>query len=171
MTRERRRLAGIGREASSRAETGSRSAGGLTAADPSGEAGLAAVEFVLVAPAFLAIVFGIFIYGLYFGTWIAISQAAAEGARASVAGMSTTERKSLAEAAAAAVLEDYGSLLNSKNWTITAQPGADAHTFQVSVRYDLSAKGFAAVADSIPVVIPVPTDTPTATVTVGYGGY
>ncbi|MGF6232048.1 Flp pilus assembly protein TadG [Inquilinus ginsengisoli] len=170
MTRERLRLIRIGREASSRVEIESKSAGSQPA-DPSGEAGLAAVEFALVAPAFLAIVFGILIYGFFFGTWIAISQAAAEGARASVAGMSTTERTSLAEAAAAAVLVNYGSLLNSKNWTITAQPGAAPHTFQVSVQYDLSGKKFEDVASSISALIPVPTDTPTATVTVGYGGY
>ena len=169
MVRDRLRLIRVGRKASSQAKAGSKSVG-----DPPadlGEAGLAAGEFVLIAPAFLAIVFGIVIYGLYFGTWIAISQAAAEGARASVAGMSTTERESLAQVAAAAVLENYGSLLHSDNWTITAQPGAAAHTFQVSVRYDLSGKKFADVASSIAVVIPVPTDTPTATVTVGYGGY
>jgi len=132
---------------------------------------MAAVEFALIAPAFLAIVFGIVIYGFYFGTWIAISQAAAEGARASVAGMSTVERTSLARAAAAAVLQDYGPLLKSENWTITAQPGTAPHTFQVSVRYDLSGKKFADVASSISVLIPVPTDTPTATVTIGYGGF
>lgn len=132
---------------------------------------MAAVEFALIAPVFLAIVFGILIYGLYFGTWIAVSQAAAEGARASVAGMSTAERSSLAQAAAAAVLENYGSLLNSENWTITAQPGTVAHTFEVSVRYDLSGKKFEDVASSISVLIPLPTDTPTATATVGFGGY
>lgn len=170
MVWERLRLNSVGREATSRAKTGCRSAG-EPPADPSGEAGLAAVEFALVAPAFLAIVFGILIYGFFFGTWIAISQAAAEGARASVAGMSTTERTSLAEAAAAAVLENYGSLLNSKNWTIKAQPGVAPHTFQVSVQYDLSGKKFEDVASSISVLIPVPTDKPTATVTVGYGGY
>ncbi|MGO1074261.1 TadE/TadG family type IV pilus assembly protein [Inquilinus sp. CA228] len=128
---------------------------------------MAAVEFILVAPAFLAIVFGILIYGFYFGTWIAISQAAAEGARASVAGMSPMERASLAQAAATAVLENYGSLLDSENWTITAQPGATPSTFQVSVQYDLSGKAFENFAD----LLPVPTDTPTATMTVGYGGY
>jgi len=163
---DRLRLIRVGREASSRAEIGSKSAGGQPA-DPSGEAGLAAVEFALVAPAFLMIVFGILIYGFFFGTWIAISQAAAEGARASVAGMSTTERTSLAQAAAAAVLQNYGSLLNSENWTITTQPGATPSTFQVSVQYDLSGKGFENFAD----LLPVPMSTPTATVTVGLGGY
>jgi Flp pilus assembly protein TadG len=170
MVWDRLRLIRVGREASSRAEMGSKSAGSPPA-DPSGEAGLAAVEFALVAPAFLAIVFGILVYGFFFGTWIAISQAAAEGARASVAGMSTTERTSLAQAAATAVLENYGSLLNSENWTITAQPGATPSTFQVSVRYDLSGKKLEDVAGSIADLIPVPTDTPTATVTVGLGGY
>jgi len=166
MIRERLRLIRIGRKASSRAEIGSRSAEGVSA-DPAGEAGMAAVEFALVAPAFLAIVFAILIYGLYFGTWLAISQAAAEGARASVAGMSTAERTSLAQAAAAAVLQDYGPLLTSGDWTITAAPGTTAHTFQVSVQYDLTARGFAQYVD----VLPLPTSTPTATVTVGYGGF
>ena len=45
------------------------------------EAGVAAVEFALVAPIFLILVFSIIIYGFYFATYIAVVHAASEGAR------------------------------------------------------------------------------------------
>ena len=128
---------------------------------------MAAIEFALIAPLFLMIVFGILIYGVFFGTWIAISQAAAEGARASVAGMSTTERTVLANAAALRVLSDYGVLLDAQHWTIESAPGSAAHTFQVKVTYDLTNRGFANYLD----LKLLPSSKPAATVTVGFGGY
>ena len=39
---------------------------------PFGEAGVAAIEFALVAPIFLILMFGIVVYGFYFGTCIAL---------------------------------------------------------------------------------------------------
>ena len=44
--------------------------------------GIAALEFALVAPLFLVLVFGIVVYGIYFATWIVVTEAASEGARA-----------------------------------------------------------------------------------------
>src|SRR3546814_8901086 len=51
---------------------------------PFAEAGVAAIEFALIAPIFLILMFGIVVYGFYFGTCIALAHAASEGARASI---------------------------------------------------------------------------------------
>ena len=50
--------------------------------------GAAAVEFALILPCLLALVFGIFQFGIAFNNWITISNAAREGARlASIEGV------------------------------------------------------------------------------------
>lgn len=67
--------------------------------------GMAALEFVFLAPALLLLVFGTIVYSIYFSALIGVRQAAAEGARAAVAGLSSTERASLATARAAAVMD------------------------------------------------------------------
>ncbi|MFD2138076.1 TadE/TadG family type IV pilus assembly protein [Novosphingobium resinovorum] len=43
------------------------------------EKGLAALEFALLAPALLALVFGVIVYSIYFTALIGVRQAAAEG--------------------------------------------------------------------------------------------
>jgi Flp pilus assembly protein TadG len=130
--------------------------------------GTAAIEFALVAPVFLAILFGIIVYGIYFTTWIAVTEAASEGARASVAGLSAAERTSLATAQVTKFIGYYAPLLNSSHATVVAQaaPGSSGGAFQVSITYDLTSWGFG----SLSALVPVPTAKPTATVTVSNGG-
>jgi Flp pilus assembly protein TadG len=125
--------------------------------------GTAAVEFAAVAPLFFLLLSGVIVYGLYFATEIAITVAATEGARASLAGLTTTERSSLAQAAAASVLGGYAPLVTSGGATVTAAPSAaNALLFQVTVRYSFNVAGFG--------VIPTPTAA-TFTATVSNGGY
>ena len=50
------------------------------------EKGASAVEFALVLPIFVSIVFGIFQFGIAFNNWIAITHAAREGARLAAVG-------------------------------------------------------------------------------------
>ena len=45
------------------------------------EKGASAVEFALVLPIFISVIFGIFQFGIAFNNWIAITHAAREGAR------------------------------------------------------------------------------------------
>src|SRR3546814_12291575 len=64
--------------------------------------------------------------------------AAVEGARAAVAGLSTTERTALAQGRAQAVIGGYGTLLAAGGGpVVTAGPDA-AGTFRVRVHYDTS---------------------------------
>lgn len=150
-----------------------RPAGGRSPAGLSGESGLAAVEFALVAPVFLTLLFGVIIYGLQFGAWLAVNHAAAEGARASVAGMDDIEREGLAVATADAVLEAYGPILGDSGWTVEAGPSAEAHLYEVTVRYERPDQevdgGWG--DGSLDELLPLPTDAPEATVTVAKGGY
>src|SRR3546814_11537842 len=72
--------------------------------------GVAAIEFALIAPIFLILMFGIVVYGFYFGTCIALAHAASEGARASVAGITAGERANFAEAQVRAIFARYAPL-------------------------------------------------------------
>ena len=56
------------------------------------EKGASAVEFALVLPIFLMLVFGIFQFGIAFNNWIAITHAAREGARLAAVGQYDEQR-------------------------------------------------------------------------------
>ena len=56
------------------------------------EKGASAVEFALVVPIFLMLVFGIFQFGIAFNNWIAITHAAREGARLAAVGQYDEQR-------------------------------------------------------------------------------
>jgi Flp pilus assembly protein TadG len=58
--------------------------------------GASAVEFAMLLPVFLSLVFGIVVFGSYLAVVHGLQQLAAEAARSSVAGMSSTERSSIA---------------------------------------------------------------------------
>ena len=130
--------------------------------------GTAAVEFAIIAPVFLVVLFGIIVYGIYFATWIAITEAASEGARASVAGISTSERVSLATAQVDNFFGYYSPLLSLSHATILAQqaPGTAGGAFQVAVTYDFSSYGLS----SLSALLPIPSANPTVTITVSNGG-
>lgn len=60
--------------------------------------GAVAVEFVLIAPLLIALVFGILCFGYLFGVSHAVQQLALETARASVQGLTQAERLEMAHA-------------------------------------------------------------------------
>lgn len=92
----------------------------------------------MVAPVFILILIGILVYGIYFGTALSVTQIAAEAARASVGGLNNTERTSLAENKAEAMIRSYG-FLSADRMTVVAAPQADdADVFDVAVTYDAS---------------------------------
>ncbi|MCB1385330.1 MAG: pilus assembly protein [Nitratireductor sp.] len=98
--------------------------------------GASAVEFAIIAPLFLLMMFGMIAYGIYFGAAHSVQQLAADAARASVAGLSTAERASLARAFLEANSGDY-ALLDAKHLSIeTAASASDPNQFTVSLTYD-----------------------------------
>ncbi len=130
--------------------------------------GTAALEFSLVAPFFMMLTIGILTFGLYFGSLIAVTNAAAEGARASVAGLSDTERFSLATQAARTTFLSYAPFLDQTYVTIAAQPDpANAQRFQVSVTYDFASFDILRISS----LVPVPMQKPTITMSVADAGY
>jgi Flp pilus assembly protein TadG len=130
------------------------------------EGGMAALEFALVAPLFLALAFGIVVVSLYLAAWIGVVHAAAEGARASVAGMGPSERQTLASDRVQAVISGYAPLLDTAK-VVVAYPAAAAGYFSVSVTYPVAELGLA----SYSALTPVPSLSPTRTATVTVGGY
>jgi Flp pilus assembly protein TadG len=132
------------------------------------ERGVAAIEFALVMPLLLIMLLGIMVYGVYFFTWIFVTQAASEGARASLAGLSTAERVQLATARVSSMLAACAPVINSQNATVVAkQDPVNPGLFDVQITYDFSQFAFGALGT----ILPVPSPTPTVMVTVSNGGY
>ena len=84
--------------------------GGMSRRARRGEHGAAAVEFALVVPFLLLILFGIISYGYMLSFRQSVSQAAAEGARAAAVAPATADRQAVAYAAIENVMgTDCGS--------------------------------------------------------------
>lgn len=129
--------------------------------------GIAALEFALIAPALLMLVFSIMVYSLYFSALIGVRHAAAEGARAAVAGLSTTERTTLARDRAQAVIDAYGGLLSSGGAPTVTVTAEGSGLFHVQVSRNMSGSAIMRYAG----FIPLPSPTVSATVTVTNGSY
>ena len=92
---------------------------------PRREDGAAAVEFALVVPLLLVLLFGIISYGYMLSFRQALSQSAAEGARAAAVSPSTsTEEQTMTSALNALnqALETYGVACNGTSMTYDGVP-------------------------------------------------
>ncbi|MEV5035150.1 TadE/TadG family type IV pilus assembly protein [Sphingobium sp. LMC3-1-1.1] len=131
------------------------------------EQGLAALEFALLAPALLMLVFAVVLYSFYFAALMGVRHAAIEGARAAVAGLSTAERTALAQDRAQAMISGYGTLLAAGGGpVVTAVPDATG-TFRVRVSYNMSGSPMMRYA----AFVPMPSPTVSASVIVTNGSY
>lgn len=109
------------------------------------ERGAVAVEFALVLPILMVIVFGIISFGYMLSFRQALSQAAAEGARAAAVAPSTvsdSERQSRAIAAVNDALSTHGVTCSGGN---LVHDGTDAGTCTVSTPQSCSSGGGAGV--------------------------
>jgi Flp pilus assembly protein TadG len=125
--------------------------------------GVAAVEFALVAPVFIMIVVGIIVYGIYFTTWIAVTQLASEAARSAVAGLTNAEQVSIATTRFTTGLANYAPMLVPANATLSF-PTATTGTFAVTVSYNFAGYGFSMIN-----LLPIPSTKPSVTITVSSG--
>lgn len=129
--------------------------------------GANAVEFAIICPLFFMLMAGILVYGLYFGTAHAVQQLAADAARASVAGLSDTERSSIAQAHIASSIDGY-PFISGDRLTVEAQVSAEnGDLFIVNLEYD---------ASDLPVfgldrLVPVPSPTIRRSSAIRRGGY
>ena len=129
-----------------------------------GVRGAAAVEFAIVAPVLVMLVFGILMYGGYFLMAHSVQQLANDAARAAVGGMTDTERRQLATSALASELPTYGYLSPA----FTQLTYADqAGVMTVGVAYDASSSPLWALNG----VIPMPSSTIVRNAAVQVGGY
>lgn len=113
------------------------------------QAGANAVEFAFIGPILLLMLFAIIAFGYVFGVYHGVQQIAAEAARASVAGITDSERESIAREFVAASLGSYALLDPAKLRVTTAQSGPPRQTFEVAIHYDMTDTVFANFASLV----------------------
>lgn len=128
--------------------------------------GSSAVEFAMLLPVFLTVVFGIVVFGSYLAVIHGVQQLAAEAARSSVAGMTETERSSLASNYVTNNAATYPLIVPAKLTTAAATSSSNANVFVVTVNYDASTM----FIYSLPFV-PKPATLITRSASIPYGGF
>lgn len=116
------------------------------------QSGATAVEFAIMLPVFLTIIFGIIVFGSYLTMVHGVQQLAAEAARTSIAGLNDSERNGLATAYVTSSASGYPLLDATKLNVVTAPSGSDPNVFVVTVRYDASSS----LIFALPFVPPLP---------------
>jgi Flp pilus assembly protein TadG len=99
-------------------------------------AGTSAVEFAIVAPILLLLLFGMVAWGIYLGASHSIQQIAADAARTAVAGLDEKERVSLADSYIERNVSGYPFVDPQKLGLDIKDNPADASEFTVAIRYD-----------------------------------
>ena len=126
-----------------------------------------AVEFALVMPLFLVLVFGIIAYGSYFAVVHGVQQLAAEAARSSIAGLTEAERSSLAQSYVKTNAATYPLILPAHLVVDAASSASDGNVFVVTVNYDASAM----LIYTLPTFVPLPPQKIARSAAIPRGGY
>ncbi len=126
-----------------------------------------AVEFALVMPLFLVLVFGIVVFGSYLAAVHGVQQLAAEAARSSVAGLSDGERQTLATQYVAANAGAYPLIAPEHLAVSAATSGSAERVFVVTVDYDASNMFIFA----LPQFVPSPPQRIVRQAAIPFGGY
>ena len=128
--------------------------------------GASAVEFAMLLPVFLTMVFGIVVFGSYLAVVHGLQQLAAEAARSSIAGMSATERASLATSYVSANVGTY-PLIAPNNVSVNAAASvSNPNVFVVTVSYNAAGM----FLFSLPFV-PSPPTTIVRSAAIPFGGF
>jgi Flp pilus assembly protein TadG len=101
------------------------------------EGGAAAVELALVLPVLAALVYGIFAASWVLTVQHGMQQLASEAARSAVAGLTESERDSLARSYVTAQVGTYG-FINPSVLTVSTSSSDSTLSFTVTTSYDLS---------------------------------
>jgi Flp pilus assembly protein TadG len=128
--------------------------------------GATAVEFAMLLPVFLALVFGIAIFGSYLAVVHGLQQLAAEAARSSLAGLSSSERNSLATSYVSTNVGTYPLITANKVTVSAATSPSDPNVFVVTVTYNASGM----FIYSLPFV-PTPSQTIVRSAAIPFGGF
>ncbi|MCV9996817.1 pilus assembly protein [Pararhizobium sp. YC-54] len=100
--------------------------------------GAAALEFAIIAPLFFLTIFTMIGYGIYLSASHAVQQIAADAARTAVAGLSATERKSLATSFIQTSTLDYAFINKTKLTVDVEDDVSNLNQFTVTIVYDSS---------------------------------
>ena len=100
-----------------------------------GEVGQAMVEFALVLPIFLVVVFAIVDFGMGFNAWITVSNASREGARIGVVGANSATITAKVQSTASS-LKDTSTNLHVTVTNASDQGGDPGESVKVAVEYD-----------------------------------
>jgi Flp pilus assembly protein TadG len=122
-----------------------------------GERGAAAVEFALVVPLLLLILFGIISYGYMLSFRQAISQGVAEGARAAAVAPVGSDHVALATAAIDEALSGYQGITcgSTVACTIAVDPCATSPAYAtVTVDYDYGSRPLTPALPGLGLVMP-----------------
>jgi Flp pilus assembly protein TadG len=130
----------------------------------SSQSGAVAVEFAIIGPVFMILMFGAMAWGNYFWLSHAVQQVANDAARAALGGLDTAERRSMANATLAAEIDDY-AYLKLEAASVTIQDNVDRMT--VTVIYDASDSPFWA----FDALVPMPSKLIKRQASVRMGGY
>ncbi|MDH2380867.1 TadE/TadG family type IV pilus assembly protein [Bradyrhizobium sp. CER78] len=98
--------------------------------------GASAVDFALLLLLFLAFIFGIVVFGSYLAMVHGVQQLAAEAARSSIAGITDSERSSLATNYVAANASTYPLLVSGNLSVSAASSPSNANVYVVTVNYN-----------------------------------
>ena len=129
--------------------------------------GASAVEFAIIFPLFLVVLFGIISFGAYLAVVHGVQQLAAEATRAAVAGLSDSERVTLALDNINGNVNSY-PMISSKRLTLTsASTDAASQNFSVTLRYDASDM----FVFNLPVFAPQPSPIIVRSASIQRGGY
>jgi Flp pilus assembly protein TadG len=128
--------------------------------------GATAVEFAMLLPVFLTLVFGIVVFGSYLAVIHGVQQLAAEAARSSVAGMSDSERSSIASSYVTANVGTYPLITPNKISVNAAASSSNPNVFVVTVSYNAAGM----FIYSLPFV-PAPSSTIVRSAAIPYGGF
>ncbi|QXT38167.1 TadE/TadG family type IV pilus assembly protein [Gymnodinialimonas ceratoperidinii] len=99
------------------------------------ENGAVAIEFVLLAPLLFGLLFGIVVIGYAMALSHSVQQLAGSSARASVAGITTDERRELAQAYLDNASANYPLLVQSSIAPTVAVASSPSANIRVDVRY------------------------------------
>ena len=129
--------------------------------------GVAAVEFAIIAPALLLMVMSLICFGLYFVYLHELQELASASARASVAGLSQTDRNTLANQFITTAVANSALLQTSDLTVTTATSGTPAIYYAVTLSYNLKDTSIPLFAG----LVPQRYSAISRTATVQFGGY
>lgn len=108
--------------------------------------GVAAIEFAIVAPLLIMMMFGMIMYGSWFWMAHSVQSMASEGARAAIAGLDPAEREQLARAFVGLQVGDLG--LDSAKAAVEVE--STPNVIRVNIAYDASDHPLMALSGLIP---------------------